>query len=277
MKLRIVSDLHTEFFNYNNFLRILARYIPKMEDDHNTILCIAGDLGLLHKPHTIIKPLVYLSKRFKQVVLVNGNHSFYHNNYIDRFNEWISENELPTNVHFLDDDWVELYGVKFIGSVLWTDIDKSNPVTMRMVEGRMNDYQFIHKSKLPIPELSSLYSTSYVNDCFKPLDGIKLFNTSKEFIFNQVKDHKKCVVITHHLPTYAAICNDYKGDHISPAYASELSEGILDNPNIKLWIHGHTHTTQVIDIGDTKVVCNALGYHNERMNKLYDNTLTMEI
>jgi hypothetical protein len=43
-------------------------------------------------------------------------------------------------------------------------------------------------------------------------------------------------------------------------YHSELSEFILDHPQIKLWTLGHMHDPHSYYIGDTYVVCNPRGY-----------------
>ena len=44
------------------------------------------------------------------------------------------------------------------------------------------------------------------------------------------------------------------------AYSSDLSEFILDRPQIKLWTHGHTHDPYDYMIGSTRIVCNPRGY-----------------
>jgi hypothetical protein len=46
-------------------------------------------------------------------------------------------------------------------------------------------------------------------------------------------------------------------------YHSDLSEFILDHPQIKLWTHGHTHHPFDYVIGETRVVCNPRGYEND--------------
>ena len=45
-------------------------------------------------------------------------------------------------------------------------------------------------------------------------------------------------------------------------YHSDLSEFILDHPQIKLWTHGHTHHPFDYVIGETRIVCNPRGYEN---------------
>jgi hypothetical protein len=39
-----------------------------------------------------------------------------------------------------------------------------------------------------------------------------------------------------------------------------LSEFILDRPQIKVWVHGHTHDEFSYVIGDTRIVAHPRGY-----------------
>ena len=53
----------------------------------------------------------------------------------------------------------------------------------------------------------------------------------------------------------------YKDDfHMNGGYVSDLSNLILDNPQIKYWLHGHTHQQVDYMVGETRVMCNARGY-----------------
>lgn len=63
-------------------------------------------------------------------------------------------------------------------------------------------------------------------------------------------------------PTHLSIAPQYVNDkHMNGGYFSQLDDFILDNPRIKLWIHGHTHTKFDYMVGDyTRVVCNPRGY-----------------
>ena len=47
-------------------------------------------------------------------------------------------------------------------------------------------------------------------------------------------------------------------------YASDMEDFIHRNNHIKLWVHGHTHSPSDYMVGDTRVVCNPLGYPGER-------------
>jgi len=72
---------------------------------------------------------------------------------------------------------------------------------------------------------------------------------------------RKFVVVGHHTPSMQSCHPRYRDDQImNGGYHSDLSEFILDRPQIKLWTHGHTHELFDYMIGDTRVVCNPRGY-----------------
>jgi len=74
---------------------------------------------------------------------------------------------------------------------------------------------------------------------------------------------EKFVVVGHHSPSFQSVHESYKSETImNGCYHSDLSEFILDRPQIKLWTHGHTHHPFDYMIGETRVVCNPRGYDN---------------
>ena len=92
-----------------------------------------------------------------------------------------------------------------------------------------------------------------------------LFRSKKtlEYIRTVVdgKDNQKFVFCGHHTPSHQSCHPQYKDDQVmNGGYHSDLSEFILDRPQIKLWTHGHTHQPFDYMIGDTRVVCNPRGY-----------------
>jgi Icc-related predicted phosphoesterase len=79
-------------------------------------------------------------------------------------------------------------------------------------------------------------------------------------VLPDMKD-KKVVFVGHHTPSYQSIHDRYKKDYLmNGGYHSDLSEFILDHPEIVLWTHGHTHESFDYIIGTTRVVCNPRGY-----------------
>jgi hypothetical protein len=88
------------------------------------------------------------------------------------------------------------------------------------------------------------------------------------YLKNVLDDRKeqKCVVVGHHSHSHMSIHEKYKGqDLMNGGYHSDLSEFILDHPQVKLWTHGHTHDPFDYVLGETRIVCNPRGYagHDE--------------
>jgi hypothetical protein len=72
----------------------------------------------------------------------------------------------------------------------------------------------------------------------------------------------KFVVVGHHSPSKLSTKPQYERDVIvNGAYSSDLSELMLDHPQICMWTHGHTHHEFDYRIGTCRVVCNPRGYH----------------
>jgi Icc-related predicted phosphoesterase len=85
---------------------------------------------------------------------------------------------------------------------------------------------------------------------------IKFATKQLDFLKDQ-----KVVMVTHHAPTFRSIDPAYAHDTVmNYAYASDLSEFILDHPQIKIWIHGHMHHRQEYCVGETIVTSNPRGY-----------------
>jgi hypothetical protein len=71
----------------------------------------------------------------------------------------------------------------------------------------------------------------------------------------------KFVVVGHHAPSKLSTKPRYQDDvMVNGAYSSDLSEFILDRPQIKVWTHGHTHHNFDYMLGSTRIVCNPRGY-----------------
>ena len=70
---------------------------------------------------------------------------------------------------------------------------------------------------------------------------------------------ERIVVVTHHLPTMAVVAPEHKGNLLNSAFATELGDFIADS-RIDVWIFGHSHANIDATIGNTRLVCNQLGY-----------------
>jgi hypothetical protein len=96
---------------------------------------------------------------------------------------------------------------------------------------------------------------------------------------NRRKKNLPVVVCTHHSPSKASTHPRYADDTImNGAYSSDISEFILDNPEIKAWTHGHTHDTFDYMIGECRIICNPRGYAGyENRSEHFDPEFGFEI
>ncbi len=254
MRIQIVSDLHLEF----------ADIFIKNENNAD-VLILSGDIMVASKVH---KPeseygirfrdfLKRCSFQFPHVVYVMGNHEFYDSGkFFDSVEDMRMACGVHDNVYLLERDCKQIDDVLFVGGTLWTDMNKFDPLTLHVVRDMMNDYRAIRNDKMGYIPL-------------KPADTVERHRMTRDYfklIAEQNKD-KKMVVVGHHSPSYQSCHEMYKSDyHMNGAYHSDLSEIMLDNPQIKLWTHGHTHHPFDYMIGETRVVCNPRGYDG------YENT-----
>ena len=202
------------------------------------------------KAYEYHKFLAHVSEQFPHVVQIAGNHELYHGRYPDAYDWLRTEIANYPNIHFLEKDSVEIGDITFVGATLWTDMNKGDPTTLHLIAGMMNDFRIIRNSQ-----------KNYRR--FSPEDAVSDHRDALKYILKTVDADpaKKYVVVGHHAPSHMSIHEQYKKDTImNGGYHSDLSEHILDRPQIKLFCHGHMHQPFDYMIGATRVVCNPRGY-----------------
>ena len=111
MRIQLVSDVHTEFHPDRG-----TAWLNNMDAAGVDVLVVAGDLTL--EPW-IPSVLSALCDRYPAVVYVTGNHEYYKSSR-QRIHLLLTElcKHLP-NLHWLNDDSVEIDGQRFVGGTLW--------------------------------------------------------------------------------------------------------------------------------------------------------------
>ena len=267
MKIKIVSDLHLEFSdllldnNQGADVLILSGDIMVAQDLHdhpepaNTAdqQAIADGTGLGKRQMAAQRYRDFLKRcsfQFPHVIYIAGNHEFYNGKFYAGLDYLRAECAKYSNVYFLEDKTKVIDDVVFVGATLWTDMNKGDPLTQTVAQDSMNDFRVIRNDRKEYAKLRSR-------------DVIDRHIQSKQYIQLVLDNHKDdvCVVVGHHSPSYQSVHPMYASDlHLNGAYHSDLSELILDRPQIKLWTHGHTHHAFDYQIGDTRIVCNPRGY-----------------
>jgi predicted TIM-barrel fold metal-dependent hydrolase len=102
---------------------------------------------------------------------------------------------------------------------------------------------------------------------------------SVSYIYEKANDTDlPVVVLTHHAPSFKSIDpihvsgGIYGTDDLNGAYASDLSSVILDSPNIKFFVHGHTHHNVDYMIGQCRILSNQRGYSFEQSARFFEGT-----
>jgi predicted phosphodiesterase len=246
MKITVCSDLHLEFCQDGNG-------IPDIGEGDALIL--GGDIlcarhfvknGPLKKIYSDF--LNKCVQNFENVIYLNGNHEHYSLNYNKTF-EILAEH-LPEEIYYLENDYVKIKDVIFLGCTLWTNFFNEDPIEMLDASRFMSDYNVIR--------IDSTYRK------LRPEDTLYFHKKSRRFLEEKVekfKDHK-IWICTHHAPSLQSIHEKYKNQALNGAFASNLDDFIMSNPQIKYFSHGHTHESFDYKIGECRVICNPRGYHN---------------
>lgn len=244
LKIQIISDLHLEFGGMS---------VPKVDRD---LLIIAGDLDIGKRPIEFIKEQIKISP----VIYILGNHEFYHRDYDEIMNFW--KKIKLTNFNFLENSAVELNGIRFLGAILWTDMNKGNKKDIESAKLSLTDFEVIRKN----------------NRIYTPEDSIILHNQSLKWLKTELKKefNGKTIIITHHLPSYLSSHKKYKNSPINPCFYSNL-DYIIKKFKPDLWIHGHTHESFDYILDNTRIICNPRGYKNMEENKKFNPSLIIEI
>jgi Icc-related predicted phosphoesterase len=293
MKVAICSDLHLEFgpisLKNPGDVDILI-----LSGD----ICVDADLEIYDRRQIEMetmtrKSLAYhkffeeVSSEFKDVIYIAGNHEHYHGDYAHTMKNLKKKLAHYENIHVLDKEVFKLGDYLFVGGTLWTDMNNEDPLTLQHMTGAMNDFRLVMNSnrkvtfKVPVtadkpvgmtdeefnllPEGARTVMKFKERDAkFSPQDAVedhRMFLQYLQFILQESAPWETVIVVGHHAPCKMSTHPRYKHEHLmNGGYSSDLSEFILDHPQIKLWTHGHTHEPFDYMLGSTRIVCNPRGY-----------------
>ena len=274
LKIAIHSDFHLEHL----------KSIPSFKNNGSDVLVLGGDICLANhlyrhprgnyinnaenadKAKLYREFFQYCNDNWKHVIYFSGNHEHYSGLWNKTNEILIEEMQNYPNIHFCDQTRVDIEDVTFLGVSLWTDFNGGDPLTMVSIKNMMNDYHAI---------------TEENNGAYHKLRPITTFNKHKsdvEWLQSQLTElsDRKVVICSHHAPSRLSIHHDYSNQYImNGAFVSNLENLILDNPQIKLFTHGHVHNVFNYMIGDTNVICNPHGYPKE--SRTWDANLIVEV
>ena len=257
MKLALVSDVHLEF----------ADWYPCNPDQADVLLLagdimLASDLNGTYKSERFKEFLTNCKREYKDVIYIMGNHEHYNGDFATS-HELLREACDINSIDFLDKEVATINNVTFIGGTLWTDMNKEDPKTMNQISYLMNDFRIIQNSNKTTSFKDTKGNFQQRYSKFSPEDCVEDHKAFLKVIDDTITGNPTgtFVVVGHHAPSKKSTKPGYEKDLIvGGAYSSDLDEFILSHPQIKAWVHGHTHDKFDYMIGSTRIVSNARGY-----------------
>lgn len=242
MRIRILSDLHLMINQLNG--RVAGIKLSKVFNERADVCVIAGDLCELRRYKETIGPfLKNLIRQHRAVIYVPGNHEYYaakYENYRPSPSDFKKIRQslyMPKNVFFMNNESMEIDGVKIVASTLWSAIHDRKVVQM------LNDFNYVKDMTF---------------DYF-----LSLHREAVDFLEREVSE--RSVVVTHHAPSLESISARFKTHPANQCYYTNM-EGFVSERKPSLWIHGHSHSSCDYMIGETRVVANPMGYGYENFN-----------
>jgi predicted phosphodiesterase len=254
MRLWIWSDLHLELQR-----PIFVDAAPEAD----AILC-AGDLCQADALGDHAQRII--DRYGLPIIFVPGNHEFYSapgwpartkpRDHLLMKQVAAASKSWRRPLHVLDDDVIELGGIRVVGSTLWTDF------RMGLV-----DEPDLSRRMLSAPSQLADFTNIWLSERERltPQAMLGFHQQSRSFIKRQlaIPFNGSTVVITHHLPHPACTPAAYRGwgtNHLF-ACSEEVFGRVFDSRVAPaLWVCGHTHHPSDVTVGRTRIVCNPYGY-----------------
>ena len=272
--MQYTSDLHIEFWTHKkkfNFVKATT-----------DILLLAGDIGAVaikEDRSALIRFLQEVSKQFKLVIWVPGNHEYYFNGrmkpklqhcvqYCKQIMTAIA-NKFD-NICLLDNDSITLTinNKKYfiIGSTLWSFIPTTH---MNSALSTINNYSHIYVGCDTKGRICSIRNIQNIR-LITPQDTNTWYKKSIHFIKKTLNKRPKdatVILITHYKPYLPT-----DDTEVNFAYESDAINKV-DATAIDSWVYGHTHLHDDKNVRSVHMCSNPKGYPYQRTAYMLSCTL----
>lgn len=229
MRIYYLSDIHIE--SHEGYLSDLEGVLPLEENHEKDWVVVAGDIS--SSPSVVRDILGYLSSKFGHVFFVMGNHEYRN----DSPSTYKSTEKLYkallssiSNLHFLNNEVVEVDGLTVAGSTYWYEL--ADNYSKAWWKTFSNDYVYVHRDW---------------DDSNRHHD--------RDFKFLQsLKDKKIDLLVTHFPP------KSFRKERIEDLELSHIKDSGV---RPRYWICGHEHVCCDEDFNGSRVLMNPVGYQDE--------------
>lgn len=204
------------------------------------ILILAGDIHVGAK--NVYNELLLAKKYHEHVVYINGNHELYKGNSFSIFYPELQQlvSDGPPGIHYLCNSQVNINGVNFLGTPLFTNF-RGNPYHGELMKGLIRD--FVWQSP---------------QECFnRGLDA----QAWLKYAYERTPGPK--IIVTHWLPAVECISPKFATEvTLNRYFANDMGEWIKELSDVPYWFFGHTHDSVDITLGETRLIANPAGYRH---------------
>lgn len=231
--LHVASDLHLDFYPDCG-----VGFCESLAGDPEGTLVLAGDIMETRHEQKFLAVVRILTGKFKNVVMVSGNHEYWGSNPADTHEllDW-ARREFP-NLHILQNEYKSIDGQYFYGGTLWYPKAETE---------RFADFYQILDHSPWVYEDNREFKERLFSEGWGPMDK------------------KELIVISHHLPSVHSIHPLFKGAYNNHFFCDDMTDEIIRR-EFKMFIFGHTHFPFDYMLGKTRMYCNPKAYPREEEN-----------
>lgn len=223
-----MSDLHLRANgDHDTFISSLE---PRVD-----VQLIAGDVVELPDIHLLRQ----LLSRFQvPIVFVPGNHEYYLDRHPDETEEVLMglEDEFPNLRVLIGDAYRVPGGPRIVGTTLWY---RASP-ELALRHRDWADFRYVG-----LNEVIELTNRHFLRD--------------ESLLMGVGSDD---IVVTHMLPSWKCVIPRFENHANNELFVRDVEPLILDRRPLH-WVHGHTHATVDVMVGDTRVLCNPRGVRKD--------------
>lgn len=253
MKLKVLSDLHTEHYPF--------QYQSHGED----ILIFAGDCFTVNNVHDYIIDVEEQNPSAK-VIIIPGNHEYYHEDFDHVNREFKSLRGWYPNVRFLLNEGTEVNGVNFFGGTMFSDLSLHGDPMQGALEAKfgINDFWCIQRNK----KFWTIEDHLEQNEIF-----LRELKTWKSFL----PPEERSIVISHFSPVKECQNPKFPNSPMNPYFCNDIAPEV--HQDINLWISGHGHNNFDFIKNGTRFVANQRGYSSSKRteNPDFNPSFVLEI
>ena len=235
MNFDLVSDLHidqwSEKYNIKYPHGEVKEHPVVFSKTSTDYLIVAGDVS--DDINLSISYLNYLSKFYKKILFVDGNHEHVFN-YPKLFNHKEISNLISNDkIIYLSQKPYIINNTLFIGSCGWWDYNKENKQNIE------NAYEYFDNWLTHLDKDDSIKFIDNVIE--KSKEEFEYLNETLKKYEND-NSIENIVLVTHTVPKieFCTSNNEYKADDFSTQYNSKY-DYLFNYKKLTHWIFGHTH------------------------------------